>query len=184
LGKGKELENFVADAAKRVEYLAPGSSTKVQLRWDPIKNQGEKVVFVKVDTKNRVVEAREDNNVASRSLYVRKKAILRPAGIMFGDQTPEQRRQNTMPLVALVRNDGETLAEEVYVTFFSEEAQEKENLLGEVLVGEIQPGETREATYLWQIRKEDLHKLFRPSFQIHLRGSSQRISSMELEKPD
>jgi hypothetical protein len=179
---GQQLESFVHGNWGTLAYLAPGGSADVTLRWDPVKNLGEHEIFVKVDSLNRIFESDESNNVASQPLRVKSKAILVPRGITILEQTPEEREQHVARLAARVKNAGETPAHSVFVEFYSSYNQAEENRLGQVLIEEIQPGETQTAVYRWEAREEDLHRVVRPSYKIFLKGSLQRISSVEQEE--
>lgn len=179
---GEPLESFVQGNWGSLAYLAPGGTADVSLRWDPVKNLGDHEIFVKVDPSDRVLETDESNNVASLELRVKSKAILVPRGITILEQTPEERQQHVARLAARVKNAGETEARNVFVEFYSSYQQTEENKLGEVLIEEIQPGETQTAIYRWQAREEDLYHAVRPSYKIFLKGSLQRISSVDHEQ--
>ena len=69
----------------------------------------------------------------------------------------------------------------MFVEFYSSYEQTGENKLGQVLIEEIRPAETQMAIYRWQAREEDLHRAARPSYKIFLKGSLQRISSVDQE---
>lgn len=179
---GQSLESFVYGNWGSLPYLAPGGSADVTLRWDPVKNLGEHEIFVKVDSLDRIFETDESNNIASRPLRVKTKAILVPRGITILQQTPEEREQYVARLAARVKNAGETAARNVSVEFYSSYEQTGDNKLGQVLIEEIQPTEIQTAIYRWQAREEDLHRVVRPSYKIFLKGSLQRISSVDQEQ--
>lgn len=165
-------------ASKLIPYLAPASSTGVRLRWDPVKNQGEKTIWIKVDATNKLFEENEENNIASARLYVKKKAILKPAGIFLKEQTPEEKKLGIIQLQAVVKNIGETDAHNVYVEIYKTDSQNPENLLEKVFIPEIKAGEEQIAKATWQIKPEERHLTVRPSYRIFLKGSLQRISSI------
>lgn len=181
-GAGQRLESFVHGDWGSLAYLAPGGSADVTLRWDPVKNVGEHEIFVKVDSSGRISESDESNNVASRPLRVKTKAILVPRGIIILEQTLEEREQHVARLAARVKNAGETAAHNVFVEFYSSYEQTGENKLGQVIIEEIRPAEIQMAIYRWQAREEDLHRAARPSYKIFLKGSLQRISSVDQEQ--
>ncbi|MCX7765347.1 MAG: C25 family cysteine peptidase, partial [Candidatus Sumerlaeia bacterium] len=177
-GGGILFDYMNGTASKLIHYLAPNSSTKVRLRWDPIKNQGEKTIWVKVDATNKLFEENEDNNIASARLYIKKKAILKPAGIFLKEQTPEEKKQGIIQLQAVVKNIGETDAHNVFVEIYKTDIQTPENLLEKVFIPEVKAGEEQVAKATWQIKPEERHLTVRPSYRIFLKGSLQRISSI------
>lgn len=150
----------------------------IRLRWDPVKNAGENKVFIIVDSKNQVPETNKQNNLAIVTVYVRTKADLQPQGIEIR-QTPEEREKLITHLVAKVQNKGETEARNVFIRYFKSKIQTPETMIGERLLQRIDPGEIVETDYEWNLTEEEAHFTYHPSFQVFLKGSSQRISSVE-----
>lgn len=176
---GQKLPDFTGQtASKHISYLAPHSETTLRLRWDPVKNQGERTIWVKVDDGENVLEQHEDNNVASAQIYVKKKAILRPGGIFLKPQTPEEKRKGILRLQAVVKNIGETDARNIFVEFFKTEEHSPENMIGKVFVPLVKAGSEEVAEIEWRIKPEERHLKVRPSYRIFLKGSLQRISSV------
>ncbi len=176
---GKILVNYVNDQAKElIPFLAPDSKTTVRLRWDPVKNQGDNTIWVRLDDRDTIVESDEGNNSASKVLYVKKKAIIRPGGIFLKPQTPEEKREGILTLQAVVKNIGETDARGIFVEFFKGEQQIPEELIGKKYIPLI-PAESKEVVEIeWQIKPEEVHRKVRPTYRIFLKGSLQRISSV------
>ncbi|MCD6384689.1 hypothetical protein J7M23_02825, partial [Candidatus Sumerlaeota bacterium] len=176
---GHKLPDFTGQtASKFISYLAPHSETTLRLRWDPVKNQGKKTIWVKVDASENVFEEREDNNTAYAEIYVKKKAILRPGGIFLKPQTPEEKRKGILRLQAVVKNTGETDARNIFVEFFKTEEHTPENMIGKVFIPCVKAGGKEVAEIEWQIKPEERHLKVRPSYRIFLKGSLQRISSI------
>ena len=65
------------------------------------------------------------------------------------------------------------------VAFFRDEKQTPDNKLGEVLLPIVAAQSVQDVEYIWQVTREDMMKgQVRPSYQIYLKGSLQRISSV------
>jgi len=178
---GKLLFNYVSNADHTIPHLRPGETCRVRLRWDPVKNSGRRKVFVKVDSSDRISETDESNNTAVVSLYVRTKADLRPTGIDIM-QTPEEKEQLIAHLAASVENRGETEARNVSVRFFKGKVQTPETMIGETTIPKIDPGETVQTDHIWELTEEEARFTYRPTYQVFLKGSSQRLSSVDEEE--
>ena len=175
---GKPLFNYVSKSEYQILHLEPGCTKMIRLRWDPVKNAGENKVFIIVDSKNQVPETNKQNNLAIVTVYVRTKADLQSLGIEIR-QTPEEREKLITHLVAKVQNKGETEARNVFIRYFKSKIQTPETMIGERLLQRIDPGEIVETDYEWNLTEEEAHFTYHPSFQVFLKGSSQRISSVE-----
>ncbi len=160
-----------------IPWLRPGETVVRRLRWDPVKNSGPQSICIVVDSLNRVAESREDNNMTTLTLHVRTRADLRPERIEI-QQTENERKNLKARLVARVRNDGETPAKNVSVRFFKSRYQTPENIIGETLIPLVSPGDTAETVLEWALTEEEARFTYSPTFQVFLKGSSQRMSSV------
>ena len=179
---GRPLFDYTGKPEREVSHLKPQTTKIVRLRWDPIKNSGKNIIFVKADSSELLAESNENNNTASVEIYVRTKAKLITDGIEIR-QTEKEKEDLIAHLVAKVRNEGETEAKNVCVRFFKSKIQTPETTIGETLYPRIEPGETAEIDFIWQLKEEEAKFTYRPSFQVFLKGSSQRFSSVETDKP-
>ena len=175
---GKPLFNYMTKSEYVIPHLEPGRTKIVRLRWDPVKNAGENKLYIMADPKNQVPETNKKNNMAIVSVYIRTKALLKPLGIEVR-QTPEERDKLMTHLVARIQNTGETEARNVYIRYFKSKIQTPETMIGENFIQQIVPGETVETDFTWKLTEEETHFTYTPSFQVFLKGSSQRISSEE-----
>ncbi len=175
---GKTLFNYSGSPLLNIPHLRAGATKIIRLRWDPVKNSGSKDAFIKVDTLNRIPERDEENNLAVIHLYIRTKAQLKPAGIEIC-QTPQERKKLIVHLIARVENKGETEAKNVSVAFFRGKIQSRKTFLGETLIPRINPGETAETDFIWKVTEREARFTYRPTFQVFLKGSTQRLSSVE-----
>lgn len=175
---GKPLFNYVTRSEYTLPHLEPGCTKMVRLRWDPVKNAGENNLYIMADPKNQAPETNKKNNLAIVSVYVRTKALLKSLGIEIR-QTPEEREKLTTHLVARVQNSGETDARNVYIRYFKSKIQTPETMIGESFIKQIAAGEIVEDDYTWKLTEQETRFTYSPSFQIFLKGSSQRISSEE-----
>jgi len=175
---GKPLFDYTSPPEKLITCLEAGETRTVRLRWDPVKNSGENRVFIKVDTANAIAETDKSNNIAVITIHVRTKANLKPL-VIETRQTDKELAALITHLVARVRNEGETEAKNVSIRFFKGKIQTPETMIGETLIPRIPPGETGETDYVWRLTEEESHFIYRLTFQVFLRGSSQRLSSVE-----
>lgn len=179
---GRPLFDYTGKPEREVSHLKPQATKVVRLRWDPTRNSGKNVVYIKADSANLVAESNENNNTASVEIYVRTKAKIKTASIEIR-QTEKERDDLIAHLVAKVRNEGETEAKNVSVRFFKSKIQTPETTIGETMIPRIEPGETAETDFIWQLKEDEAKFTYRPSFQVFLKGSSQRFSSVESENP-
>jgi subtilase family serine protease len=175
---GKPLFDYTSPPEKLITCLEAGETRTVRLRWDPVKNSDENRVFIKVDTANAIAETDKSNNIAVITIHVRTKANLKPLGIDTR-QTDKELAALITHLVARIRNEGETEAKNVSVRFFKGKIQTSETMIGETLIPRIAPGETGETDYVWRLTEEEAHFKYHLTYQVFLRGSTQRLSSVE-----
>ncbi|MBN1902142.1 hypothetical protein JW926_12530 [Candidatus Sumerlaeota bacterium] len=175
---GKPLFNYMTDSEYNLSWLAPAKTKTIRLRWDPVNNSGEQRIYFKADSQNRVAELEEENNLAHLKIRVRTKADLKPMGMEIR-QTPEEKKALIARLVAKVKNNGETEAKNVSVRFFKGKVQTEATRIGETLIPRIDPGETAETVMEWKLTGEDARFTYKPTYQVFLKGSSQRLSHVE-----
>jgi hypothetical protein len=123
-----------------------------------------------------MLEKSFSNNKCSLPLKVLKKGNLRAIGIGMKKQTNEEIQNKEAILQATFINDGEVPLHKVYVVFFSQKEQTQENEIGRVLIDEINPKTPITAEIKW---KYEPGISYQPSFQLFLKGSLQRVSSVE-----
>lgn len=175
---GKPLFNYMADSEYNLSYLAPLKTRIIRLRWDPVNNSGERHIFIKADTQNKLAELDEGNNMAEVTIRVRTKADLKPMGIEKR-QTPQEKQSLITRLVAKVRNNGETEGKNVSVRFYKGKVQTEATMIGETLIPRIDPGETAETEIEWKLTEEEARFTYKPTYQVFLKGSAQRLSNVE-----
>ena len=152
--------------------IEPQSSHTFRLRWDPMENAGSQELFFKVYTLTKHSESNENNNIAVKTINVKKKFDIVAEKLKFRT-TPEEQLKNIVHLIAPIKNIGETDAKGVAVRFFKEKEQTDENLLKEIVVPDLKAGETREVEFIWQVKEEEKDKVFHPSYNAGIISSAQ-----------
>ncbi len=184
---GLELPNAAGNSYAEIQGLAAGAETDAVIRWDPKESAGNKRIFFKIDSMDRVTEISKKNNTAAYPIHIRTLANLEPVGFRF--DVPELMRLQRVRVIASVRNSGETEARNIMVAFFSDRAADPKNKMGERLIERIAPGQTLEQTFEWPIPQhvrqtilDALKKHTAPEniridacAQFYLRGSLQRV---------
>ncbi len=159
--------------------LGAGRRMPVELRWDPIKNEGMQRIWVDLRAA-RGNEPKSQEQVAPYSLYVRAKSRLVRKRAPWIEQTAEDRMARRVKLNVEIANEGETDARNVLVSFFHGEEKTDENLLGVVEIERVPAERSAIAQLVWEYGDEDLDAQgkFKEGFstEIRLKGSAQRTA--------
>ena len=164
-------------AGRNVFTLDAGESTTVTLRWDPFRNAGLRRLEFRVVPVKDDAERSPADNIAHREVRVRTKHKLTPLGIHALPLDDEDRRLRRVRMVATVSNLGESPARGVKVAFYTSAKPTPEALLGETMIDEIPPGQSREALMEYKIKPGEEGKPVAFSYQVFLKGSAQRVAS-------
>ncbi len=112
-GSKSVLKTTVGPQGDKVERLDPGETASVQVRWDPIDNEGEHNLLLQIDSMGKITEENEENNTIYSSIHVRKKADL----IFDASRTKVEPIQNGQmyQIYFEVVNQGESPAEKIVI---------------------------------------------------------------------
>jgi hypothetical protein len=171
----------------KIPPLGPGRSHIHKLRWDPVMNAGVQDVWISLNTGQVKDDPAYRDQVVKYQFYVRSKSRLTQKVPIKVYQKKEDVDISRFRIVAEVENEGETEARNVEVVFYMTEGEmEKDNRLGLMDIDVIPPGKSRKVELVWDYRKEDFpgdkSPLLKPTTQVHLKGSSQRIIETALEE--
>ena len=153
---------------QRVNQLGANDSTTVSVTYDTTGKAGERKIRVVADSENAVEELDEENNRVEKILRVRTASqasdeapnlSILPSNIRFFPAVPEP--GDPVTITAVVRNVGQTAAENVLVRF--EDATEDEPIeIGEFTIAEpIQPGARELAVMTFDTSDLDGNRIIR-----------------------
>lgn len=162
-----------------IPYLAPDSSIERVFRWDPINNLDIKKIWILANPTQTIIERDFINNYHSIDIKVLKKGKLKSLGIKMKEQTADELTKHEATLQAKFINEGETPLHKVFVVFFSQKEQNPTTEIGRLFFDEVEPNVPKTAEIKW---KYEPNVSYKPSFQIYLKGSLQRISSVETKE--
>ncbi|MCB2155632.1 hypothetical protein KQI84_12165 [bacterium] len=175
-GFNEPLRSLAGQNGSDIPPLQPGSSWPFKIRWDAHDNLNVDSVQLLLDSDQILVESNKRNNLISVPLEIKSKWKLAPRGIAF-----KQDRPGYLTLIARVANEGQTDARRVNVMFYRTTDQNDETFLGEVLVDRIPAGNMALIQFPWNLEGENMRQKVQPSFNVSLKGSLQRISSVTEE---
>ena len=166
---------------RQLPGLAPGQRVPLTLRWDPTGNAGDKILWVHL----RPATGSElgTDQATSITIQALTKALLKIGKTQAVATQRERDTQHRITLKAEVRNEGQTDAHNVMVSFYRSPLLTSENMLGApVELKRVPGGGSAEAVFEWHF--DPLRDLvrgtqFRPVVQVYLKGSSQRVSNVE-----
>jgi hypothetical protein len=163
------------DVAGRVGALGPGRRRRVTLRWDPIQNQGRQTVWIDLTSAGTLDEQARLEQQLAYPMYVKSKSAPRIASGPSVTRDEDDRLSNSCHLHIVLANEGETDARAVEVSFFRSPRRRPEDLLGTSLIDLLPARGKREVTYHWQ----NYDPKSRPSVEVRLKGSQQRIFAVQ-----
>jgi hypothetical protein len=177
---GHPLAEQMRRGASSIPALAPGRSMPVTLRWDPLGNAGARSVWVCLKEGVGVRAAPTSDTQLAIQVTALSKASL-SVGRVWAEVSERDRRYHRVRLKAEVRNQGETDARRVMVSFYRSRLQTPENKLGELELERVPGLGSADAEYLWDYDPaKDMPEggqMPAPTVQLWLKGSSQRVSS-------
>lgn len=144
----RPLTNALHETRIPLPALAPGNRTSLSLRWDPVRNAGAKTIWIYVG--NGLPSQVDFNPDVMKSLEVtaRTKADLE-IGRIWSEADERDRKYNRVTLNLEVRNEGQTEARDIVVSFYRSDIQIPENLLGEVMLDQVPAEGSTVASYTW-----------------------------------
>jgi hypothetical protein len=164
----------------RLQRLAPGRTQPVTMRWDPMNNLGRKIIYLQLNASPGDALTSDATRLVPITIEGLSKAKL-SIRRTWAEATPAEQTVNRIRLFAEVHNAGQTEARHVMVSFFRSAQQTPENKLSEVELDRIEGGKSVQATYTWRYESgKDIVRggqLPKPTVQVWLKGSSQRLSS-------
>lgn len=172
------LNCSVSHTPPPIEPLAPGRRAVRTLRFDPFHNPGANTIWAVLSGSSGDAgsqQLRFDLNVRTKA----RPAIKRT----WADLDKAHLADQIMPLKAEIVNHGETDAVNVMLGFYRSDLQTEANLLGETVIERIPAGGSATGELLWHF--DPAHdfpmgiKPVKPTAQLWLKGSLQRISSLE-----
>ena len=83
--------------------LAPGGATMLQANIDTAGYTGQREIFIVVDPANAIAESREDNNTASKSLFIQSAGLLTIAAL---DKTAYQANEIVTATITATNSSG------------------------------------------------------------------------------
>lgn len=153
--------------------LGPGRTMRLRLRWDPIQNQGKQTVWIDLNSTGRRDENATKEQQFGHTLYVKTKSKPIIERSMWSTRDEEDRLSNSCHLHLVVANSGETDARAVEVSFYKTTVRRPEDLLETVLIDVLPARGKQEVSIRWH----NFDPNSRPSAEVRLRGSQQRIFS-------
>ncbi len=183
---GQLLPNQVEFGRHQLSGLAPGRRLPVTLRWDPSNNAGSSKVWVHLmEGYHESSDSPPPQRLHSLEVEARTKPDLEVVRV-WAEATEDEVDDNRMRLLAEVRNKGQTNARRVMVSFYRSRVYNPENKLGEMELKVVEGEKSTVATLAWEFDPgRDFvkgTKLPHPSVQVWLKGSSQRVGSIEDEE--
>ena len=177
---GKEVNDSTQQGHQKLPRLAPGRRLPLTLRWDPTGNAGRQTVWLYLVADYGDQGARKHNDLARVDVEAVTKARL-AVGRTWPEAQPKDLEEHRLTLNAEIKNTGQTDAHNVMVSFYRSRLQTPENKLGEVEVKHVAGGGSSTASFVWDFDPlRDMvsgTQLPKPTVQIWLKGSTQRISS-------
>jgi hypothetical protein len=158
----------------RVPALGSGREQRVTLRWDPVKNLGERKLWIQLMGRPGQSDREADDQVREVTVAARSKP--EPAlGRSWIDASERDKRYHRVRIHAEVLNRGQSDARKVMVAFYRSRVQVDENKLGEVLLETVPAEGSAVASYEWNYDpRKDLVRggeLPKPTVKVWLKGS-------------
>ena len=178
---GKPLPRYGEErphAEAAVPALGAGRATSVTLRWDPVRNAGVRKLWLHLALPgtDMATTVTDPNLLLSRSIFVRTRWQLARGPIGVLPRTPEDVAANRYRIQAEVLNSGDTDATGVEVTFFTGPEHAEAQRMGRVELERVPARGSARAILIWTLPAGLRVEEVRPSVEIRLLGSSQRIS--------
>jgi len=143
--------NFIG--GRKIDVIPAEESRDISVLWNATP-WGWHTIRVVIDPENEIAETNENNNQASKSIYVYPPIPdLTPIDIVFSDNTPLVNQ--TVTVSAIVRNIGGVQANNILISFYHED-----ELIGNVTIASI-PGRggTATASTSYAFKTEGWHKM-------------------------
>ena len=169
---GRLMKSRIQTVDKEPINIEPQGSHTFTIRWDSVDNAGINNLYFKVYSIAKHSELNEKNNIAMKTMNVKKKFDIAAEKLKF-KSAPEEQLKSIVHLIATIKNIGETDAKGITVRFYKEKEQTDENFLGEIIVSDLKAGETKEVEFIWQGKEEEKDKVFHPSYNAGLISSAQ-----------
>jgi hypothetical protein len=188
-GKEEMLPNRVGKNPLVLPDMAPGRTTPVRLRWDPLNNAGPQKIKIQLMDRASGVRSKLPGGEHVIDLEVKTPpdlSVVRTWVDELTSKTLEQKHQiirtGHLTFHSEIRNAGQTGMPRVIVEFYRSSVQIPENLLGSVELASV-PGEgAAVADFSWNFNPDtEFGKGIKPptpSVKAYRKGSTHRITGM------
>lgn len=140
----------------RIDSLGTGERVPVLLRWDPVDNPGARDLWIVLEPGRESPASSGEDLVARRTVVVRKKADLVRGETHVREAPGSTREKPKFEVSGEVFNQGGIDAINVLVVFYRSPVRTQENVIGEVLLPKVPPGERMEAKIEWSPDPKEL----------------------------